>query len=89
MIDDDMDLLFRQRLHQLVVDHFDTCEYADMDISDIAQQIIRGLLGELVYGAIAAQIPRDDFAAMCGEAHRMLWPVINKEQRKRMRERSH
>jgi len=89
MIDDDMDLLFRERLHQLVVDHFDTCEYADMEIGDIAQQIIRGLLGELVYGVIAAQMPRDAFAAMCGEAYRMLWPAINKEQCQRLKERSH
>ena len=89
MIDDDMDRLFRTRLHQLLVDHFDTCECADMDPGDTAQLLLRGLLGELVYGAIAVQMPQDHFAAMCGEAHRLLRPEYEKNQRRRLREQSH
>jgi hypothetical protein len=83
MMLDDMDELFRTRLRQLMRDHFDTCQRADLNNRDIAQIMLRALLGEIVWGAMAIRMERDAFTKMCSEAYRLLRPQFDKHMKPR------
>jgi len=89
MLRDDMADLFRTRLHQLLIDHFDTCMRADLEPRDSAELIFEGLIGELVRGAVTLKISRDDFASMCSEAHTAMRPYVEQYLKTATKSKSH
>jgi hypothetical protein len=66
---DDMLKLFCDRLLQLLQDHADLCDRADIEHPVTVRLLMTGLLGELTLAALAVQMTEDEFAALCRNSH--------------------
>jgi len=76
---------FKDKLHTLIGDTIDTCEYADMDGYDTVCIILDGLMLEVVVGTSVIHLSEQQFMDMCKHAHRTGVRAFTERERKRKR----
>ena len=69
-IDQDLSMLFADRLHKQVTDAITRGEIADIPQQDTVDMIMGFLLGELICGAWSCNISEEKFLKVCQEAYR-------------------
>ena len=69
-IDQDLSMLFADRLHKQVMDALSLGEVADIPPQDTVDMIMGFLLGELICGAWSCNISEERFLKVCQEAYR-------------------
>jgi len=74
---------FKDKLHTLIVDTIDTCDYADLDGREAACIILDGLLLEVVVGSAVIQLSEQQFMEMCLLAHKTGVRAFTEGERKR------
>jgi len=74
---------FKDKLHTLIVDTIDTCDYTDMDGNETACIILDGLLLEVVVGSAVINLSEQQFMEMCLLAHRTGVRAFTEGERKR------
>jgi hypothetical protein len=79
---DDMAKHFDTRLHQLVLDTFDTCESGGMSTRATAEMLVAVLLAETVLGMVSMGYGEVQCAEIVTSAHRKIAQVFNQRKRK-------
>jgi hypothetical protein len=79
---EDMAKHFDSRLHQLVLDTFDTCQSGGVSTKDTAHMLVSILLAETTLGMVTIGLTEEQSIGFVTRAHRELTKVINQRKRK-------
>jgi len=79
---EDMAKHFDTRLHQLVIDTFDTCRSGGVSTKEAAHMLASVLLVEAMLGMVTIGITEEHCVAFTTRAHRELTRKVNQRKRK-------